>query len=213
MICLSLVDLSFAEILAVAARAELIELRLDRLQVSSAELYTILQTAASTIVCYPGNLENREARFAILRAAIGFGATYIDCAAIDKCPAQKDLIEHAREQGTKIVYSFHNNEFTPPLEQLREMVELAFSENAEICKIATLAHTQMDVLNLLSLYCYAPRMIALGMGEFASFTRIAALELGAPFSYAALSDAHKAAPGQMTEAAMRKALELIRDAD
>jgi 3-dehydroquinate dehydratase type I len=205
MICLSLVDLSFAQILKLLPECELLELRLDRLDLVEPELELILQKAAASLVCFPGTAETLPQRYKTLDKALRWGADYVDCSAEDDSTEQQNLIHHARSLSVKVIYSYHNYMATPELSELQKIASKAFSRGADICKIVTLAKSKTDIQNLMSLYSYAPRMIAFGMGEKAAHTRILALEKGAPFVYAALDEEHLAAPGQMTLAQLQKA--------
>jgi 3-dehydroquinate dehydratase-1 len=53
-------------------------------------------------------------------------------------------------------------------------------------------------------------LIAFAMGEAGKMTRLQALVLGAPFSYAALSDRHLTAPGQFSATEMETMYHSLR---
>ncbi len=210
MLCLSLVDLSFTEIMNLLPDYELVELRLDRLELVESELQQILQRASSSLVCFPGKSETRLQRLQTLEKTLAWGASYIDCSIEDASSQQQHLILKAHSQGTKVLYSYHNYQLTPSSSTLQAIAKEAFSRGAEICKIVTMLRTEQDLQNLVSLYSIAPGVIAFGLGPDSTRSRMIALEKGAPFVYVALDDDHLAAPGQTTVAQMQEALREVK---
>lgn len=97
-------------------------------------------------------------------------------------------------EGVKVIRSYHNYEETP--ENLEAILAELRQHPATYYKIATKAHTTSDALRLLNLG--GDDVLAMGMGEEGVCTRILAPLFGQPFVYAALSDAEKTAPGQLT---------------
>jgi 3-dehydroquinate dehydratase type I len=79
---------------------------------------------------------------------------------------------------------------------------------ADIAKIACHVHSFTDCARILSLYQKKREIIAFGLGKMGTFTRIASLFLGAPFTYAALAPGKETADGQLD----RQRLQTILDA-
>jgi len=144
-----------------------------------------------------------------LRAAIEAGAKYADLEIEAPAPVGKQIRRLCRECGTTLIRSYHNYDCTPPEVALRSMGERCSMFGGEIVKIVTMARSAEDAARLMWLYNdtpYPDRLIAFAMGEDGRSTRLECLRLGAPFTYAAVSEQDATAPGQWTTAQMRAAV-------
>ena len=128
----------------------------------------------------------------------------------------------AHENGTVFIRSFHDFEGTDSLEALKAVVEKCCYHGADIVKVVTMAHSQADVDRVLALYDWSKGMsvsenekiaslaegglIAFCMGDAGRQSRLDCLRMGAPYTYAALSEDEAAAPGQWGAAEMASAL-------
>ena len=133
----------------------------------------------------------------------------------------RDFIEPlgalAREQGARLILSFHDFEATPSADVLLGKISLMVREGADIAKIACMPREPEDVLRLLEVTLAARRMfpamplITMAMGSLGIITRVAGFLFGSDLSFAAAQAV--SAPGQipigemraMTEALLRRA--------
>ncbi len=119
---------------------------------------------------------------------------------------RRKLIKLAKENGVKVISSYHNFKRTPPFDKLAEMTKDALGES-DYVKIVCLPENDDDITALLDLVRHHPgRVAAFGLGDKPTqrYTRILSLKLGAPFGYA--RGHQPTAPGQMTVDEMRKQL-------
>ena len=177
-------------------KPSLVEIRYDLVRKSpdlvAAELNdTILQVAT----CRPGIIPDRE-RKEILKRAIDLGAVYVDVE-IDSDPGFiKNIKDHAAKKSCHLILSYHNYDETPPDSTLHEILSSCYELGADVAKIACQSNSRSDAARLLSLYGAEGRKIVIGMGEGGRVTRIAALGLGAEFTFAGVSTTQETAPGQ-----------------
>ena len=157
--------------------------------------------------------------------AIEAGARYVDVELEAQKQMSKRVRSAAHENGTVFIRSYHDFEGTDSFEALKAIVEKCVYHGADMVKIVTMAHSQEDVDKVMALYSWCREekatgnerigvladggLIAFCMGEAGRDSRLEALRLGAPYTYAALSEEETAAPGQWEAAEMRR--EVYRD--
>ncbi len=157
--------------------------------------------------------------------AIEAGARYVDVELEAQKQMSKRVRSAAHENGTVFIRSYHDFEGTDSFEALKAIVEKCVYHGADMVKIVTMAHSQEDVDKVMALYSWCREekvsgnerigvladggLIAFCMGEAGRNSRLEALRLGAPYTYAALSEEETAAPGQWEAAEMRR--EVYRD--
>ncbi len=179
-----------------------------------------LQDSALT----PQSREIKAAQIAEKRLckAIEAGARYVDVEIEAPKQMSKRVRNVAHENGTVFIRSFHDFEGTDSLEALKAVVEKCCYHGADVVKIVTTAHGQDDVDRVLSLYEWCRTMsvsenekiaslaegglIAFCMGDAGRQSRMDCLLVGAPYTYAAVSEDEAAAPGQWTASEMASAL-------
>ena len=172
----------------------------------------------------PQSKEIKAAQIAEKRLckAIEAGARYVDVEIEAPKQMSKRVRNVAHENGTVFIRSFHDFEGTDSLEALKAVVEKCCYHGADIVKVVTTAHSQADVDRVLSLYdwCHGVSasenekiasldeggLIAFCMGDAGRQSRLDCLRMGAPYTYAALSEDEAAAPGQWDAAEMASAL-------
>lgn len=145
-----------------------------------------------------------------LSIAIEAGARFADLEIEASAAASKTFQKLCRESGTEIIRSYHNFSETPSDEVLQMALARCFRYGADIAKIVCTTKSEADIRRIEALYTIVledipslqGRLVAFGMGEQASQTRIECLKRGAPFSYAALSSEEATAPGQLSSARM-----------
>ena len=172
----------------------------------------------------PQSKEIKAAQIAEKRLckAIEAGARYVDVEIEAPKQMSKRVRNVAHENGTVFIRSFHDFEGTDSLEALKAVVEKCCYHGADIVKVVTMAHSQADVDRVLALYDWSKGMsvsenekiaslaegglIAFCMGDAGRQSRLDCLRMGAPYTYAALSEDETAAPGQWDAAEMASAL-------
>ena len=150
--------------------------------------------------------------------AIEAGARYVDVELEAQKQMSKRVRQAAHENGTIFIRSYHDFEGTDSSEALKAIVEKCVYHGADMVKVVTTAHSQTDADKVLGLYewcrTYSDEriasladggLIAFCMGEAGRQSRLDCLAYGAPYTYAALTEADAAAPGQWAVADMMKA--------
>lgn len=140
--------------------------------------------------------KSEEDRLMLLRQAIVAGVEYVDL--------EEDIAAGVPRFGkTKRIISYHNFQETP--EDLNHLHYRLSGLNADIVKIATMAHSPHDNLRLMRLM-RASRVptVAFCMGEFGQPSRILAGKFGAPFTYSTFHAERTMAPGQMSYQQMKE---------
>lgn len=180
---------------AAAAGAGLVELRIDCLR-SEPDLKRILAQRFTPLVftirrgadggLWRGDEEKRQRLF---REAILAGVDYVDLEA--------DIAAKIPRYGkTKRIVSFHDLKMTP--ENLEEIAKGAREANADIVKVATLAHSIDDASRVLQLVAKAQApTVGIAMGPLGVFTRVLGAKFGAPLTYSGFNPDRIFAPGML----------------
>lgn len=207
MICVSIQNKDYQEILDILETVEMAEIRLDRCALEEEEIERLFQDSDVPLIATCRLSEESQAP-QLLELAIRSGAKYADLEMEAPAAIGRRIREACREYGTVLIRSFHDFSGTPPLEVLQSLVERARSFGGEVVKIVTTAHTEADNATVQALYKdTAPgTLVAFCMEEAGRPSRLDALRYGAPFTYACLSEEEATAPGQWTAEAMRKAV-------
>lgn len=180
---------------------QLVELRLDFIG-RAVNLNRLLRNRPCPVVATArrredgGRWQRSEAeRQTLLRSAIASGVEYVDLEA--------DIADAIPRYGqTKRIVSLHDFEQTP--ENLSEIHAAMAATDADIVKIATMAHSFDDTMRMIRLVREAQiPTIGICMGEIGLLTRILAHRFGSPFTYATFSTDRKLAPGQLNWRQMR----------
>lgn len=176
--------------------AELVELRLDYIR-RNVNFKRLLKDRPCPVVATCRRPEDggkwggtEEQRLMMLRAAIADGVDYVDL--------EDDIADKIPRYGTtKRIVSRHNFQETP--DDLEELHARLAGLDADIVKIATLAHNTHDYLRILRIVRDSSvPTIGIAMGEIGVPTRILAGKFGSPFSYATFHHERTLAPGQLS---------------
>lgn len=145
-----------------------------------------------------------------LLKALGMGAAIVDIELA--APGLEAFVEAVKKEGRLCLVSHHDFNATPPLEDLKKIVERQIAAGADICKLVTAAASFDDNLTLLKLYAEFPgrKLIAFAMGQPGTTSRVLAPLLGADFIYAALDAGKESAPGQITAAQFDEIFRLLK---
>ena len=226
MICTTIQNKTAEQILEALEHCEMAEIRLDRCELSARETEDVFTSDVPLVAtCRISEVSQNEpsiqnlpdsareikamqiAEKRLVRA-IEAGARYVDVEIEAQKQMSKRVRSAAHENGTIFIRSYHDFEGTDSYEALKALVEKCKYHGADIVKIVTTAHSAEDVDKVMALYewAYAENidLIAFCMGEAGKESRLECLKHGAPYTYAALSAAEAAAPGQLPADEMRK---------
>lgn len=188
-------------------QVEMAEIRLDRCPLSEDDIDQLFSSSTVPLIATCRVAETGDATLSEKRLslAIEAGAAYADLEIEAPTQMGKRLRRLCSDRGTVFIRSFHDFEGTPSREDLTQMVRSCHRYGGDIAKIVTTPLCAEDVERVLSLYDGQKEgsITAFCMGELGKESRVKALGLGAPFSYAALSEGEEAAPGQIDTAHMR----------
>lgn len=215
-ICISIIASDTEDAISKIKMAEemgdLLEVRIDAMK--SFDLEKIIKNCKLPIVitfrsAKEGGFNkkvNEKERIDILKEAIKMEADYVD---IELDTLKKDLKEELLKQkkNTKIIISKHLFESVTEKE-LGQYVEKIFASGADIGKLIGYAKDWLDNIvffRLLEKYSKkGHKLISFAMGPYGKPSRIMSPILGAPWTYAALTEREKAAPGQITASRLRQ---------
>ena len=197
MICISIAHISQIEEVN-ALKPDMIELRLDLIKEDSSMIMDRIEAGPKLIAtCRPGWISDDD-RLTLFKKLIDTGIAFIDIEIDANLPFRQELIEYARDRQTEVIVSWHDFKETSTFAELETIMSSCYDMGADIAKIACMVNTKEDNANLLSLYRKEGRKVILGMGELGKITRLAALKLGAEFTFVSADDQHATAPGQLT---------------
>ena len=143
-----------------------------------------------------------------LMKAIEAGAKYVDLEMEAPPMMGRKIRQACQEHGSILIRSFHDFTGTPPEATLLSLLEKGRRFGGEVVKIVTTATSKADADRVLALYREADpgTLAAFCMGPEGRESRLEALRLGAPFTYACLTAEEATAPGQWTTAEMHQAV-------
>ena len=207
MICVSLQNKDYQEILEILKTVEMAEIRLDRCALEDEEIEALFADSDVPLIATCRLSEEPQAP-ELLELAIRSGAKYADLEMEAPAAVGRRIREACREYGSVLIRSYHNYEDTPSLETLHALVERARTFGGEVVKIVTTAHSEAPNATVAALYKDAVpgSLVAFCMGEAGKASRLDALRYGAPFTYACLSKEDATAPGQWTWEEMKEAV-------
>ena len=207
MICVSIQNKDYQEILEILKTVEMAEIRLDRCALEDEEIEALFSDSDVPLIATCRLNEEPQAP-ELLELAIRSGAKYADLEMEAPAAVGRRIREACREYGTVLIRSYHNYEDTPSKEVLQSLVERARTFGGEVVKIVTTAHSEAHNATVAALYQDAApgTLVAFCMGEAGKVSRLDALRYGAPFTYACLSPEDATAPGQWTWEEMKEAV-------
>jgi len=207
-ICVSIANTPFENILKILEDVGMAEIRIDLLDLMPNQLEMVFSSHQNLIAtCRQGRYDNVQ-RASILTRAIEAGAAWVDLEIETSPEWRKPLIDLARSKRCKVIISWHCFGKTPDEKDLFEIIDSLYAAGADVAKIACQSNNRTDSARILSLYSKYQRLVALGMGDIGKITRIAALSLGAPFTFASI-EGNSTASGQIDYKEMEKIINQI----
>ncbi|MGD9344865.1 MAG: type I 3-dehydroquinate dehydratase [Candidatus Aminicenantes bacterium] len=209
MICVSIAERDFKLCRNALLSSAFAELRIDKTDFAADEIRELFALPVDIIAtCRPG-IKSKSLRESLLSTALSAGAAYVDIELDAPADLFSKISDLAKVRNAKLILSYHNGAHTPQMTELIDIRDHCFEKGADIAKIVCRAHSPSDCARLLSLYQEEKNLIAFSMGKKGTFTRIASLFLGAPFTYAALAPGKETADGQLDREGLQKILDAI----
>jgi 3-dehydroquinate dehydratase-1/3-dehydroquinate dehydratase/shikimate dehydrogenase len=211
-ICVSIGEQSYAGILAALEKVGFAEIRLDVSRITESETELVFSSGKRLIAtCREGFYSNRERADRLIKA-IHAGAAFVDVETESDEDFRTNIAEQAALHNCKLIVSYHNFETTPSLSEMSDIVDTCKAQGADIVKLVTTAGNNADAARVLSLYDrYSdPGLVAFAMGEAGLITRAACIFLGAPYTYAAVSDDKPLANGQISAQKIRNIIDNLK---
>ena len=200
-ICASIVDNDLSAIKEVEPFVELFEVRIDLIGEGWPELIRELGKpwiACNRLADEGGGWKKSEAsRLEELLKATELGADIVD---IELRTKNLDEVVRLIKKKTKCLLSYHDLRGTPPLDNLKEIIERQLAVGADICKLVTTANSLEDNLNVLQLITMFPKekMVSFAMGSLGYVSRVLCPLVGGYFTYASIEEGKESASGQIT---------------
>lgn len=199
MICVCIQDKDLETCKKAMQGIEMAEIRLDLTNLTEPEVAELFSTATIPLIatCRYDNFSDED-RMTLLKTAIKNGAAFVDLEIEADSDFKTEMANFAKEFNCRVILSYHNYKNTPSRETLQMIINQCMREGADIVKLATTAADEKDSARVLGLYEKNVSLVALAMGEKGKITRLAAVKLGAPFTFASKTREQATAPGQIT---------------
>ena len=153
---------------------------------------------------------NEARRIEGLLEAMELGADIVD---IELRTDNLDKIVKLVKRRTKCLLSFHDLRGTPPLDELKKVVQRQLKAGADICKVVTTAQSVADSLNALQLISAFPgaKLVSFAMGPLGTLSRVLCPLVGGEFTYGSIEAGKESAPGQLTVSDLLKIYGMIKE--
>lgn len=115
------------------------------------------------------------------------------------------------KRRTKCLVSLHDLKGTPPLGEMREIVQRQLEAGADVCKLVTTAQSSEDNIAVLQLISSFPetKIVSLAMGRLGLASRLLCPLVGGDFTYASIEKGKESAAGQITVADLKKIYKMV----
>jgi 3-dehydroquinate dehydratase type I len=198
------------------AQADLIEVRLDCLEISR-NLSDLTKSTKIPLIA-TNKLQSEKGFFSgtqterqqtLLNAAKN-GFQYVD---VDLSgPKHKETIDKLKLLGAKPIVSYHKFDGTLNVSAMEKILDEEIASGASICKIVTTAKQIEDNLPALSFVSFASskaKLVCFCMGEHGKISRLLSPLFGAYFTFASLEQGSETAVGQISISEMKAAYNLL----
>jgi len=200
-ICAAIINDDLTKIREVEPIVDLFEVRIDLIGDTWEKVVRIINRpwiATNRTTDEGGKWDGNEARrIERLLQAIELGAEMVDVEYRTK--NLKNIVPLVKKR-VKCILSFHDTEKTPPLNELKQIVNGQIKAGADISKVVTTAREYRDNLTVLELVrtFHTGRIVSFAMGQLGQTSRILSPLAGADFTYGSIEEGSESAPGQVT---------------
>lgn len=141
---------------------------------------------------------------------------FIDVEGISNGETAQAIIKDIKDNGVKVITSYHDFDKTPSKDELREILDTLESKGGDIVKLAVMPHDFEDVKNLIDVTKeYKDNtnkdIISMSMSELGMISRVCGKADGSCVTFASVIKA--SAPGQVPIKDMKKYLKNIEEFD
>ncbi len=212
-ICVVILNSDLEAVRKVEPLADLFEVRIDLIGDGWPEMVKKLKKpwiACNRIADEGGRCEKDDvSRIEELLKATELGADIVD---IELRTRNLEEVIPLIKKRAKCLLSFHELERTPPLNEMREIVQRQLEAGADVCKIITTAQRFEDNLTALQLISEVPKtkIVSFAMGDLGFVSRILCPLVGGYFTYASIEQGRESAPGQITVRELRTLYQMIQ---
>ena len=213
-ICAVIVGNDAKAVKEVEADVDLFEVRIDLIGESWPEIAGQIRKpwiATNRCAEQGGQWQGNEGRrIEQLLQAMEMGASIID---IELDTKNLDNIVKLVKRRAQCLLSHHDLQRTPPLGEMRELVQRQLKAGADVCKVVTTAQGLDDNLAVLELDSEFPgvRLVSFAMGPLGALSRVLCPLVGADFTYASIEPGGESAPGQITARDLLRIYEMMRE--
>lgn len=212
-LCAAIVNNDLAAIDGVTSQVDLFEVRIDLIGSGWREIAGRLKKpwiACNRRLEEGGKWRGSEPdRVKELLGAVELGAGIIDIEL--GTPGVEKVIKEIKSRA-ECLLSCHNLKETPPLQEMKDIINRQFSAGADICKMVATANSLADNLAVLQLIKDFPqkKVIAFAMGSAGQLSRILCPLVGGYLSYVSIEKGSESAAGQITAEEMREIYKLLK---
>jgi 3-dehydroquinate dehydratase-1 len=212
-ICAAIVDGDLASVKRVEPLVDLFEVRIDLIGLGWREVAARLQKpwiACNRRMEEGGKWRGGESdRIKELLAALDLGAGIIDVELAT--PGIEKVVKEIKGRA-ECILSYHNTKETPPLKNMKKVLESEIRTGADICKVVTTVRSfadNLDVLQLITEFTKT-KIVAFTMGSAGQISRVLCPLIGGYFTYASIGEGRESAEGQITVAELRKIYGMLK---
>jgi 3-dehydroquinate dehydratase-1 len=213
-ICAVVTDNNLNAIKEIQPLVDLFEIRIDLIGDGWTEVAKEIKKpwiACNRIADEGGKWRDSEPRrIERLLLAIELGASIVD---IELQTKNIENVVAAVKKRAACVISCHNFEKTPPVNELKTLLDRQLKAGADACKIVTTATDVRDNWTILDLISQNPAvsLVAFAMGPLGLLSRVLSPLAGSYFTYASIETGKESAPGQITVKELLKVYQIIGD--
>ena len=198
------------------AKADLIEVRLDCLEISrklsdlsaSTKIPLIATNKLQSEKGFFSGTETERQRTLLNAAKNGF--EYVDVDFLS--PKRNETISKVKSLGAKTIVSYHKYDGILSASMMEKILDEQIASGASICKIVLTAKQIEDNLPTLSFVSFAStkaKLVCFCMGEHGKTSRLLSPAFGAFFTFASLEQGSETAVGQMSIGELKTAYKLL----
>ncbi len=213
-ICAAIVNNDLEAVRLVSPMVDLFEVRIDLIGSGWRELVKHIEKpwiACNRKAGEGGSWRGSEpARIEELLKAVELGVNIID---IELNTSGVEAVVGEIKGKADCLLSYHDLEGTPPLEEMREIINHQMAARADICKLITTARSFADNVATLQLIADFPetRVVSFAMGTLGHISRVLCPLVGGYFTYASIEEGEESAPGQITVRELRGIYGVLQD--